>query len=219
MHELGDRALARHDFHGEWNYTLLPVWRPAAPQPRPQRSPAAAARAALAPVVAALASPELTGLPRAEFAALAADLELPWAAAREQRLRLGAAAAPAGPAPARSSTPWKRCCWPPSTTTATACPTATSPPCSAPTTARHRPRRPGHHRPARDRPPPALAAGPDFLYTPDDLRTHAATAGITIPDPPHHASAPAHSPPRNPDTPETHLILEYPHTRVRSQFR
>ena len=31
---------------------------------------------------------------------------------------------------------------------------------------------------------PALAAGPEFLYTPDDLRTHAATAGITIPDPP-----------------------------------
>jgi hypothetical protein len=31
---------------------------------------------------------------------------------------------------------------------------------------------------------PALAAGPEFLYTPDDLRSHAATAGITIPDPP-----------------------------------
>jgi hypothetical protein len=31
---------------------------------------------------------------------------------------------------------------------------------------------------------PALAAGPEILYTPDDLRTHAATAGITIPDPP-----------------------------------
>ena len=31
---------------------------------------------------------------------------------------------------------------------------------------------------------PALAAGPEFLYTPDDLRAHAATAGITIPDPP-----------------------------------
>jgi hypothetical protein len=31
---------------------------------------------------------------------------------------------------------------------------------------------------------PALAAGPEILYTPEDLRTHAATAGITIPDPP-----------------------------------
>ena len=94
MHELEDRALARHDFHGEWNYTLLPVWRPA-PQPRQERSPAAGARAALAPVVAALASPELTGLPRADLAALTAGLELPWAAAREQRPN------PAGLAPKR----------------------------------------------------------------------------------------------------------------------
>jgi hypothetical protein len=38
--------------------------------------------------VAALASPELTGLPRQDLAALAASLALPWAAAREQRLHL-----------------------------------------------------------------------------------------------------------------------------------
>ena len=184
MHELEDRALQRHDFHGEWNYTLLPVWRPA-PQPRPQRSPAADARAALAPVVAALASPELTGLPRADLATLTAELELPWAAAREQRLHLK-----------RGGTPRTR--------TRPAGPvTYTLETMLLATIYHHRHGMPysniaallgadhttigpairvitgllgtGH---------PALAAGPDFIYTPDDLRTHAATAGITIPDPP-----------------------------------
>ena len=133
MHDLEDRALARHDFHGEWNYTLLPVWRPA-PQPTPP--PGGAARAALAPVVAALASPALTGLPRADLAAPPASNCPGPPPANNACTR--SAAAPAGPAPAqpaRSRTPWKRCCRPPSTTTATACPTATSPHCSAPTTA------------------------------------------------------------------------------------
>ena len=184
MHELEDRALARHDFHGEWNYTLLPVWRPA-PQPRQERSPAADARAALAPVVAALASPELTGLPRADLAALTAGLELPWAAAREQRLhqiRGGSRRARTGPTGPfkytletmllatiyhhRHGMPYNNI--------------------AALLGADHSTIRPavrvttgllgaGH---------PALTAGPDFLYTPDDLRSHAATAGITIPDPP-----------------------------------
>jgi len=191
MHELEDRALARHDFHGEWNYTLLPVWRPA-PQPRPQRSTQrstqrspAAARAALAPVVAALASPELTGLPRDQFAALTAELELPWAAAREHRLHL-----------ARGGAPRAR-------TRPTGSVTYGLEALLLATIYHHR-----HGMPYSNISPllgadntnigpaiqvitgllgtshPALAAGPEFLYTPDDLRTHAATAGITIPDPP-----------------------------------
>jgi Rhodopirellula transposase DDE domain len=184
MHELEHRALQRHDFHGEWNYTLLPVWRPA-PPPRPQRSPTADARTALAPLVAALASPELTGLSRADLATLTAELELPWAAAREQRLHIK-----------RGGTPKTR----------------TSPPSRVKYTLEtlllasiyhHRHGMPysniaallgadhstfgpairvitnllgtGH---------PALAAGPNMIYTPDDLRTHATTTGITIPDPP-----------------------------------
>jgi transposase len=183
MHELEDRALARHDFHGEWNYTLLPAWRPA-PQPRPERSPAAA-RAALAPVVAALASPELTGLARAEFAALAASLELPWAAAREQRLHVGRG----GSRRARTGpvAPFKY-------TLETMLLAAIY---------HHRHGMPysniaallgAHHStiaPAvravagllgTDH--PALAPGPVRVSTPADLRSHAATAGITIPDPP-----------------------------------
>ena len=90
MTDLETRALTRHSFHGDWNYAFPPVPRPAPPEPPapPAPGPAAAARAALAPVVAALASPELTGLSRAGLAALAAGLELPCAAAREQRLHL-----------------------------------------------------------------------------------------------------------------------------------
>jgi hypothetical protein len=194
MRELEDRALARHDFHGEWNYTLLSVWRPA-PQPRPQRSTqrstkrsSAAARAALAPVVAALADPQLTGLPRAEFAALAAELELPWAAAREHRLHLARLARGGSPrARARPTGPA----------------TYTLETLLLATIYHHRHGMPYSHIAAllgADRTTigaaiqvitgllgtghPAFAAGPEFLYTPDDLRTHAATAGITIPDSP-----------------------------------
>jgi hypothetical protein len=39
MRELEDRALNRHQWHGEWNYTLLAVPRPAAPPPEPARAP------------------------------------------------------------------------------------------------------------------------------------------------------------------------------------
>jgi transposase len=184
MHELEDRALARHDFHGDWNYTLLPAWRPA-PQARPEPSPAAAARAALAPVVAALASPELTGLSRAEFADLAADLELSWAAAREQRLHRDRGRfrqTRSGP-----TAPFKY-------TLETMLLAAIY---------HHRLGMPysniaallgAHHSTITPAiravagllgvDHPVLAPGPLRVRTPTDLRCHAATAGITIPDPP-----------------------------------
>ena len=88
MQDLEDRALTRHGFHGEWNYTLLPAPRPA-PDARPARAhPGRRRPRRRRPLLAALASPELTGLSRPDLAALAASLELPWAAAREQRLHL-----------------------------------------------------------------------------------------------------------------------------------
>jgi len=184
MQDLEDRALARHHFHGEWNYTLLPAWRPA-PQPRPAPPPATAALAALAPVVAALASPELTGLPRADLAGLAASLELPWAAAREQRLHLDrgrsrqARTGPAAPFKYTLDTMLLAAIY------------------------HHRLGMPysniaallgAHHTtiaPAGRAVAgllgdahPALAPGPVRVRTPADLRRHAASAGITIPDPP-----------------------------------
>jgi hypothetical protein len=79
MKDLEARALTRHEFHGEWNYALLPVPRPA-PEPAPAAPPG--------PDLDALADPAVTGFPREDLAAAAAALEVPWAAAREQRLHL-----------------------------------------------------------------------------------------------------------------------------------
>ena len=42
--DIEDRHLTRHGFHGEWNYTVLPVPRPA-PEPEPEPQPARPGRA------------------------------------------------------------------------------------------------------------------------------------------------------------------------------
>jgi transposase len=187
MTDLETRALTRHAFHGDWNYTFPPVLRPAPPGPpaAPAPGPGAAARAALEPLVTALASPELTGLPRQDLTALAASLELPWAAAREQRLHLDrghtrhAATGPAAPFKYplhtmllaaiyhhRHGMPY---------THIAALLGAHYSTIIAAARAITALLGPGH---------PALASGPARLRTPDDLRRHAATAGITIPGPP-----------------------------------
>jgi hypothetical protein len=202
MTGLEARALTRHAFHGDWNYTLLPAWRPA-PDPRPQPAPAPddAARAA---ILDALASPALTGLPRPALDALAASLELPWAAAREQRLHLGRGR------PRRTRTgpaaPFRydlRACL-----LAAIC--------------RHRLGMPvtsiaallgAHH--ATIGPAigtitsllgtghPALTPGPARIRTPAELRHYATATGITIPSPPppgrhtgpaRHTTSPRHTP-------------------------
>jgi len=186
MTDLETRALTRHDFHGEWNYTFPPVPRPAPPEPAPPApAPAAAARAALAPVVAALASPQLTGLSRADLTALAASLELPAAADREQRLHLGRGRtrrARTGPA-----APFK---YPLETLLLAA---IYHHRLGMPYThiaallgAHHSTIAPAGHALAGllGAGHPALAPGPARIRTPGDLRHHAATAGITIPDPP-----------------------------------
>ena len=186
MHDLEDRVVTRHRFHGEWNYTLRPApTEPPEPPAPPAPGPAAAALAALGPVVSALASPELTGLPRADLAALAASLDLPHAAAREQRLHLErghSRRARTGPA-----APFR---YPLQTQLLAAI-------------YHHRLGMPythiaallgAHHStiaPAGQAIAsllgaghPALAPGPERVRTPGDLRRYAATAGITIPDPP-----------------------------------
>jgi Rhodopirellula transposase DDE domain len=78
MKDLEDRALTRHDWHGEWNYTLLPVPRPA-PEPA---GPLPARPAAHGDLNRAA----LTGADPAAAAALAAALQIPFAARREEFL-------------------------------------------------------------------------------------------------------------------------------------
>jgi hypothetical protein len=79
--QIEDRALTRHAFHGAWNYTARPPLQGPAPPP-----PAPAPPSRLDQLTAALAHPALTGMPRPDLAALAAALQLPFAAAREQHL-------------------------------------------------------------------------------------------------------------------------------------
>ena len=73
--EMDALPLARHDWHGEWNYTLHPAppaaAGPAAAPPRP------------APDLAWLTRPAITGLPGPAFDALTAALAAPAAALRE----------------------------------------------------------------------------------------------------------------------------------------
>ena len=69
MKRVEDRQLNRHEFHGEWNYTLLAVSRPAAPAPDPP--PPAPARLLSA---ADLSHPALTGASPQAVTALAAAL-------------------------------------------------------------------------------------------------------------------------------------------------
>ena len=70
MQHLEDRVIARHGFHGDWNYSILPVPR-AAPGPGPEPAPPPRHTA---PDLAALDQPALTGLPPGGAAALAAVL-------------------------------------------------------------------------------------------------------------------------------------------------
>ena len=79
MKYLEDCVLDRHHVHGEWNYTVLPVPRPApGPEPEPER-----ARRVPRDV---LNQPALTGMNPEDAQALAAALEVPFAARREQDL-------------------------------------------------------------------------------------------------------------------------------------
>jgi hypothetical protein len=187
MTDLETTVLTRHAFHGDWNYTVARQPRPAPPQPPvpPAPAPAAAARAALAPLIAALASPDLTGLSRQDLTDLAATLELPAAAAREQRLHLDrghprqARTGPAAPFRYTLQTQLLAAIYHhrlgmPYTSIAAllgADHTTITPAGRAIAALLGT----GH---------PALAPGPARIRTPAGLRHYAATAGITIPDPP-----------------------------------
>jgi len=76
MNDIEQRCLLRGDWHGEWNYTLLA--RPRGPGP----APAAPARPGSQD---ALNHPALTGMAPEDLTALAAALDIPFGARREQR--------------------------------------------------------------------------------------------------------------------------------------
>jgi Rhodopirellula transposase DDE domain len=80
MRDIEERCLIRGEWHGEWNYTLLA--HPAAPRPAPDPEPPNQARQDT------LNHPALTGLRPGDLKALAAALEVPFDADREQQYHL-----------------------------------------------------------------------------------------------------------------------------------
>ena len=72
MKDIEERCLTRGSWHGEWNYTLLAAPRPA-PEPEPERPVPAAA----------LNHPALTGMNPRDLDTLAAALQIPSGATRE----------------------------------------------------------------------------------------------------------------------------------------
>jgi hypothetical protein len=81
MKYLHDRVIDRDAFHGEWNYAIGPVPRPA-PQPEPEPE-----RPGRVPHDV-LSHPALTGMAPEDVTTLAAALEVPFAARREQENHL-----------------------------------------------------------------------------------------------------------------------------------
>jgi hypothetical protein len=77
MRHLQDRVLDRDAFHGEWNYAVRPAPLPA---PEPAPGPAPAGRCPQG----TLNHPALTGLDPGDLRELAAALEVPFGARREQ---------------------------------------------------------------------------------------------------------------------------------------
>jgi hypothetical protein len=202
MRDLEERSLIRHGFHGEWNYALLPVPRPA-PPPSPPPPPPGLCDPAL------LSHPALTGLDPAALDALAAALDIPFQALREQRRylrhRRPRTRAPGAGGHNRKitlaghllATAIRAHLHLPvhviaallgadRTTVSHAVSLTQTLLAALPASARP----PAH-------PPPGIR-----LRTLDDLREYAARHGITIPAPTPHST------PAAPATPQTHLILE-----------
>jgi hypothetical protein len=183
MKDIEERTLTRHEWHGEWNCTLLAVPRPA-PEPEPARtSPARLCSRD------ALSHPALTGASPAEAAALAAALQVPLAARREQRLyrmrKAGRVKAPGAGGPALVSTAdalqaalIRRHPGVPAHVIAAVLGVARSTTGNASTEVTQAAAQAGI------RLPPPAAPHPARIRTLDDLRAHAAQHGITITAPP-----------------------------------
>jgi hypothetical protein len=65
--DIEERCLARHEFHGGWNYTVLPAPRPARPEPEPDNPPRVP--------LETLNHPALTGLGPGDLLAWAGSLQ------------------------------------------------------------------------------------------------------------------------------------------------
>jgi len=101
--QMAGLPLDRHDWHGEWNYTLRPE------PPRPPGSPAPPAARPARRDSAGWAHPALTGMPHADWTQLTSALVIPYQAHREAGLHIArggpASRKPAGGYPAALALP------------------------------------------------------------------------------------------------------------------
>jgi len=199
MRDLDERALTRHRFHGDWNYTLLPAPRPA-PPPEPPR-PAGPDPATLADLAA------IAGLTTQDLDDLAAGLSIAWHAQLEAQLYQ----ARGGPRRHTSGAGHNRTLDLPghilvtilhdrhgASRHALGALTGLDPNTIRLAITRTRPLLTRHH-------PHTLTPG---STRPDPrLRAYAARAGITIRRPRHGMNPHAENT-KTPDTPQTHLFLE-----------
>jgi hypothetical protein len=210
MKQVEDRQLTRHEFHGEWNYTLLAAPRPAAPVPDPPSAPARFLSQD------ALNHPALTGASPPAVTALAAALasRLDARLHHDLRVRRGPRANPASRAgsPRRLDTAdyllaalLKRHLRVPSHVTAALLGVHQA-------TVRHAIaltasllESAGTTLPPPGRPPPEKR-----IRTLRELRDHAASHGLTLTIPPETDTPPAATLTTR-DTPRNHLISKRSH--------
>jgi hypothetical protein len=212
------RYLARHDWHGEWNYTLHPV---PLRDPEPEPEPASPSRLASRD---ALNHPALTGMAPRDVTALAAALEIPFGAHRAQH-NYATRARRHGTGSGERLTPVRNGGAPRAGTRLTLADHVlavrlrdhlglTGTAIAAllgidPTTVSHADSL--TRRLIRDAGiplPPAAPPPATPVRTLDDLREHAARHGIAITGPPPAARTPPDATLTTPDTPQNHLILK-----------
>ena len=199
MKDLEDRVIARHGFHGDWNYTILAAPRPA-PDPGPAPAPAPPPPRPAADL-AALDQPALTGLPPGAAAALAAVLA-------EARLRAARGGRDRQRAPTAGNDSRQKITFTGHVLAAILYRRFALPAraiaalfgCDRSTIGHELPRT----RQLLAATATAIPPGPVTLATYQDLRDYAATAGITLPGPPCPAR-PQHATLATPGTPQTHL--------------
>jgi len=209
------RYLTRHDWHGEWNYTVRP-----APQrdPGPEPEPASPARLASRE---SLSRPALTGMAPEGLAALAAALEIPFGARRDQRNYLHRRGPRVNAVRNGSGSNGRRRISLPDhvlairlrdhlglTGTAIGALLGVDR-----TTVSHADRLTRQLLADHAIPLPPAAPPPARRIRPlDDLHEYAASHGIEITAPPSRADTPPQTTLTTPDTPQTHLILKRFHS-------
>ena len=195
MKQLEDRVIARHGFHGDWNYAILPVPRPA-PDPRPAPAPPPQPSRP-APDLAALDQPALTGLPPGAAAALAAVLA-------EARLRAARGGRDRQRAPTAGNDSRQKITFTGHVLAAILSRRFALPARAIAALFGSDRSTIGHELPRTRQllaaTATAIPPGPVTLATYQDLRDYAAAAGITLPAPPdrtppaRHANNPRHTP-------------------------